>query len=156
MLYVGFLLQALLLGLLAWNFLDETMGRAPLRMVGVGILLCIAGIGLGATIANLEEVRIFSDEHNQLELVSQLINVAITAAGGNVLASGLVLRADMANQRAIVDAKRRVDEARIAIAELLRDHKHLALESSLLSDEVASRRSSAIWNLIERHAEEYR
>ena len=116
MLYVGFLLQALLLGLLAWNFLDETMGRAPLRMVGVGILLCIAGIGLGATIANLEEVRIFSDEHNQLELVSQLINVAITAAGGNVLASGLVLRAD----------------------------------------EVASRRSSAIWNLIERHAEEYR
>ncbi|MEI7298523.1 hypothetical protein WCQ02_41230 [Paraburkholderia tropica] len=82
MLYVGFLLQALLLGLFAWNFFDETMGRAPLRMVGVGIMLCIAGIGLGATIANFQEVRIFSAEHNQLELVSQLINVAITAAEG--------------------------------------------------------------------------
>ncbi|MEM5343387.1 hypothetical protein [Paraburkholderia azotifigens] len=156
MLYMGFLLQACLLGTLAWNFFDDAMGRSPLRMVVVGMVLCITGIGLGTSIANFEGVWLFSNEHNKLELVSQLINVVITAAGGNVLASGLVLRADMANQRAILDARQRLQDARVTVAGLLRDHKYLALDSSFITPDVASRRSSAIWNLIEHTIDDYR
>ncbi|RAS21234.1 hypothetical protein [Paraburkholderia bryophila] len=156
MIYIGFVLQASLLGICTWNFFDDRMGRTPLRVASVGLLLCVAGIGLGASIANFEGIGLFSNEHSQLELVSQLINVGITAAGGNVLASGLVLRADLANQRAILDARQRLQDARVTIAELLRDHKHLALEESFNSPESISKRSSAIWNLIENATDDYR
>ncbi|MEM5366448.1 hypothetical protein V4C53_10425 [Paraburkholderia azotifigens] len=156
MLYMGFFLQACLIGICAWNFFDDRMGRAPFRMVIVGVVLCGAGVCLGTSIAHFEGVWLFSNEHSQLELVSQLINVAITAAGGNVLAAGLVLRAEMASERTIKEAKHQLHSSRVAIVGLLRDHKHLALEESTLGSEETSRRSSAIWNLIERYSAQYR
>ncbi|SOE92690.1 hypothetical protein SAMN05414139_05447 [Burkholderia sp. D7] len=156
MLYLSFVVQVILLVASTWTFFDDKMGRTPLRMACVGLVLCAAGIFLGASIANFEGTNLFRSEHAQLELVGQLINVVITAAGGNILASALVLRADIANQRSIAEARQRLRTARATIVDLRRAQKHSALEESFHSQEQISKRSSATWNLIQNAMDDYR
>lgn len=154
-LYTSFILQFATLAFIVWGFFDERVGRTPALMAGIGLLLCVVGITLCASISSFEHTIFVHGDGHGFEFISQVVNAVMTAVGGSILAASLVLRATMANQVATVKAQRELRDAREQIADLLREHKELQLDASFLSPEQASERSTAIWNLIEDEKERY-
>lgn len=124
-------------------------------MALVGLFLCGTGIWYGLSIANFETSHLFSAERGGLQLVGQLVNVVITAAGGNIIASALVLRAELASVRAQAKAQRKLQAARTRISELQRTLKFLELDSSFASSESVGERRALLIRVVEAEQKAY-
>lgn len=148
-------IQIVILSSAVWSFFNDKMGRSPGRMALVGLLLCGTGIWFGLSIANFETSKLFNAELGGLQLVSQLVNVVITAAGGNIIASALVLRAELASARARTKTQRTLQATRTRIVELQRTLKFLRLDASFLTPESVDERRATLIHVIEREEKEY-
>ncbi|ABE35791.1 hypothetical protein DR64_5497 [Paraburkholderia xenovorans LB400] len=150
-----FWIQLVIVSSAVWSFFNDKMGRSPGRMALVGFFLCGTGIWYGLSIANFEASHLFSAEQGGLQLVGQLVNVVITAAGGNIIASALVLRAELASARARAKAQRKVQATRTRISELQRTLKFLELDSGFLSPESVDERRVSLIRVVEAEQKEY-
>jgi hypothetical protein len=124
-------------------------------MAFVGLFLCGTGIVLGGYINNFEKSILFSAERGGLDLVNQLVSVVVCAAGGNIVASALSLRAQLASARERTDAERERRQASARIGELRRALKFLALDASFMSKESVDERQTVLFSVLEKEQKKY-
>ncbi|WCM23623.1 hypothetical protein NDK50_22435 [Paraburkholderia bryophila] len=86
---------------------------------------------MGGYINNFEKSILFSAERGGLDLVNQLVSVVVCTAGGNIVASALSLRAQLASTREKTDAERERRQASARIGEVRNTQKMTALIEGL-------------------------
>jgi hypothetical protein len=135
-------------GHLAWLILNSgRVARSPLYISLVGLAICASGFFLQTQVHRMEMVPtwfsdkypFFSASHDTLDLIKKMIEVIIYAVGSGVIASAMVLRAQLRLQLEIRDQEENRREAIAFIEELKRNLKFAEADARLMKIDVEQR-----------------
>ncbi|RYC48213.1 hypothetical protein [Pectobacterium zantedeschiae] len=88
--------------LLAWGVMSGFFYRQPSFMIIIGLCFCFAGAIVIASFESLEPLELFKD----VKLSLSIVNYTIAAAGGSLIAGGLMLKAQHAARKERIEAER--------------------------------------------------
>lgn len=141
------------IGLAIWMFLGGFVFRKPFVLCIIGFILALAGgylsYSLQEAAANVEVAKYFTD----LKLAAALVSYTIAAAGGSLIASGIVLKAQHLAKADKLSAKRGVGLVVYNIERIQQHAQQLLDNSTGLT--IAQQKEQLInlrWQLCEQQA----
>ncbi|WP_338478252.1 hypothetical protein VRB67_18180 [Pseudomonas trivialis] len=141
------------IGLATWMFLGGFVFRKPFVLCIIGFILAIAGgylsYSLQEAAANVEVAKYFTN----LKLAAALVSYTIAAAGGSLIASGIVLKAQHLAKADKLSAKRGVGLVVYNIERIQQHAQQLLDNSTGLT--IAQQKEQLInlrWQLCEQQA----
>ncbi|MBP1125770.1 MULTISPECIES: hypothetical protein [Pseudomonas] len=141
------------IGLATWMFLGGFVFRKPFVLCIIGFILALAGgylsYSLQEAAANVEVAKYFTD----LKLAAALVSYTIAAAGGSLIASGIVLKAQHLAKADKLSAKRGVGLVVYNIERIQQHAQQLLDNSTGLT--IAQQKEQLInlrWQLCEQQA----
>ncbi|MCL6352121.1 hypothetical protein [Pectobacterium polaris] len=88
--------------LLSWNVMSGFVYRKPFFMIAIGLCFCFSGAIFISSLEMMAPLEIFKD----VKLSLSVVNYTIAAAGGSLIAGGLMLKAQHAARNERIAAER--------------------------------------------------